>query len=692
MTAINDVTDLSIHDGIAVLTSNYPPVNALGAAVRDGIVAGVAAVLDRPDCKALILICAGRTFFVGADIKEFNVKPMRGASLKNTLSLMENSPKPILAAIHGIALGGGLELALCAHYRVAVPSARFGLPEVNIGILPGAGGTQRLPRVMGVERSLDLLTSGAQVGAAEALESGLIDAIVPEDDLLAGSLEFLTKALQEGREPVSVRDRDEKLIAARARPEVFSQFRRANTKRLRGFEAPEKIIQCVEAAVNLPFDEGLKVERRLYEELLAGAQAAALRYHFFALRQIWKVPDIPAETPRRDIHSVGVVGAGTMGGGIAIAFANANLPVTVVERSAEALERGLGVVRTNYLRSARNGRFSVAEAERRIGLITGSTELSSLANADLIVEAVFENMEVKQTVFRQLDSVAKPGAILGTNTSVLNINEIAAQTQRPQDVIGLHFFSPAHVMKLVEVVRAARTSRETVATAMQVAKSIGKVGVLVGVCHGFVGNRMLLARIRETDRLVLEGCMPWDLDRVLVEFGFPMGLFQMHDLAGLDLSWKRETSSSSTLKEVLCETGRVGQKAGAGYYDYDAERRPTRSPIVEEYVRKFAAAAGEPRPTVNDDDLLTRMIYPMINEGARILEEGLVSRPSDIDVIWTSGYGWPTYRGGPMYYADQIGLDKILATLRERAETDSFWKPAPLLEKLASEGRGFSSL
>jgi 3-hydroxyacyl-CoA dehydrogenase len=538
-----------------------------------------------------------------------------------------------------------------------------------------------------------MVTSGEHVAAAECLEMGLVDELAPEDGLRAAAVAFAARVVGEGRPLRKVRESDDKVAAARGRPEIFTAFRAANARRFRGFRAPEANIECIEAAVNLPFDDGIAVERRLFRELIEGPQSAAQRYLFFAEREIWKIPGLAPDTPTIPVRAVGIVGAGTMGGGIAMNFANAGIPVTIVETTQEALDRGLGVVRANYERSARNGRFPLEDVDRRMALITPTLELQDLADVDLVIEAVFERMDVKQELFRRLDAIVKQGAILATNTSALNIDEIAAVTARPQDVIGLHFFSPANVMRFVEVVRADHTSDAVIKTSMQLAKTIGKLAALVGVCHGFVGNRMLFQRSREAEALLLEGAMPWEVDRALFDFGFAMGPFQMSDLAGLDVGWVKETSRGETIRARLCEAGRRGQKAGGGYYDYDAQRNGTPSPVAEEIIRSFVAERGRPARSFTPEEIIERLIYPMINEGAKILEEGKALRSSDIDVIWVHGYNWPVYRGGPMCFGEQIGLDKVLGRIREfEAEFGEAWKPAPLLERVVAEGKRFRDL
>ncbi|MFO0351342.1 MAG: 3-hydroxyacyl-CoA dehydrogenase NAD-binding domain-containing protein [Alphaproteobacteria bacterium] len=692
MAAINEVTDLALEGDIAVLTLNSPPVNALSAPVRDGIFKGMGEASANPAVRAIVLICQGQTFIAGADISEFG-KPPKGASLFDAQAAIENARVPVIAAIHGTALGGGLEVALTCHYRVAVPSAKCGLPEVKLGLLPGAGGTQRLPRIVGAERALEMVTSGEHVGAKASAAMGLVDELVEEGKLREGALAFARKVIDEMRPLKRVRDLNDKMEAARGKPEIFAAFRKANARRFRGFEAPEANIKCVEAAVNLPFEEGLKEERRLFMGLMTGNQSAAQRYVFFAERAVWKVPDVPAETKTIPVQKVGVIGAGTMGGGIAMNFLNAGIPVTIVEQKQEALDRGLAVIRKNYETTAKRGRLTMEDVEKRMAMLTGSLSLDDLADRDLVVEAVFEDMGIKKDVFGKLDRIVKQGAILATNTSYLNVDEIASATKRPESVIGWHFFSPANVMRLLELVRGDKTSREVIATSLQMARKIGKIAALVGVCPGFVGNRMLAQRQREAQKLILEGAMPWDIDRVLYDFGFPMGPFAMSDLAGLDIGWFKEKSTSSTIREILCEMDRRGQKTGAGFYDYDAERNAKPSPVVEKIIRDFAAKKGINQRTISDQEIIERCIYPMINEGAKILEEGKAIRASDIDIVWINGYGWPVYRGGPMFYGDTIGLDKVLAKMKEfEGQMGAEFTPSRLLEKMVAEGKRFQDL
>ena len=679
MSAINTVTDLTLDGDIGVITLNSPPVNALSADVRDGLAAAMAAAIADPAVKAIVLICAGRTFIAGADISEFG-KPPRGASLPDVQAAIENSPKPVVAAIHGTALGGGLEVALVAHFRVAVASAKFGLPEVKLGLLPGAGGTQRLPRIVGAKAALEMVTTGKPIGAKAAAAAGLIDAIV--GDLRAGAVAFARDAVAQNKPLSRVRDRTVDGIE----PGMFDAYRAANAKAFRGFEAPEANIQCIEAAATLPFDDGIAVERKLFIALMSGLQSKAQRYVFFAERLANKIEGLDPNAPLLPVASVGIIGAGTMGGGIAMNFLNAGVPVTIVETKAEALDRGVATIRKNYENTAAKGRMTADDVAARMALLTPSLDLESLSAADLIIEAVFENMAIKKDVFGKLDTIAKPGAILASNTSYLNVDEIAAATTRPESVVGLHFFSPANVMRLLEVVRGAKTSGQVLATAMAAGKTIGKVAVVSGVCDGFIGNRILSQRQQQAMQLIVEGALPADIDRVLFDFGFPMGPFQMSDLAGLDIGWSAETSKGVTIRDRLCEAGLRGQKNGHGFYDYDAQRNRVPSPVAEKIILDYAAERGVNRRHIDDAEILERCLYPMVNEGAKILAEGMAQRASDIDIVWLNGYGWPIYRGGPMFWADSVGLATIVDKL-----THYGIEPAPLLVKLASEGKSFTN-
>jgi 3-hydroxyacyl-CoA dehydrogenase len=692
MAAINAVTDLTRAGDIAVLTIDSPPVNALSADVRTGLRDSVGQAMADPAVKAIVLICAGRTFIAGADIAEFG-KPPKGAPLTDSQAAIEGGTKPVIAAIHGTALGGGFEVALMCHYRVAVPSARFGLPEIKLGIIPGAGGTQRLPRLIGVENALEAILSGTPFPAKQALQWGVVDELVEEGKLRDGALAFARKVIDTRMPLRRIRDLTDKVEAARGRPEIFEKVRRDNARKYRGFEAWKGALRAVQAAVDLPFDEGIQREREEFLNLVTTAQSQAQRYVFFAERKVWKIADVPDDTPILPIKKVGVIGAGTMGGGISMNFLNAGIPVAIVETAQDALDRGVATIRRNYDNTAKKGRLTQADVQTRMGLLSPGLNLDALSDCDLVIEAIYENMDVKKEVFRKLDKIAKPGAILASNTSYLNIDEIASVTSRPDHVIGMHFFSPANVMRLLEVVRGEKTAKPVIATVMQLARKIGKIAGLVGVCHGFVGNRMLHQRQREAQKLILEGAMPWDVDRVLYDFGLPMGPFAMSDLAGLDIGWSKETSKSSTIRDILCEMDRRGQKTGAGFYDYDEARNAKPSPLVEKIILDFAAKKGVNRRTISDEEILQRCIYPMINEGAKILAEGKAQRASDIDIVWINGYGWPVYRGGPMFYADLIGPDKVLAKLREfEATMGADFTPAPLLERVVTENKRLQDL
>ena len=685
MPAINEVTNLEVNSNIAVLTLNSPPVNALSAKVREGLHEGVKQTTEDDNVKAVVLICEGRTFIAGADITEFGQAP-KGPSLFEVLDMIENSSKPIISAIHGTALGGGLEVALTCHYRIAIPSAKCGLPEVKLGLLPGAGGTQRLPRVVGAQKALQMVTSGEHVPAKECLEMGLIDEMANEDSLLEDAIKFASTIVKENRPLVKVKENEENIKADKGNHALFADFRKSIARKTRGFLAPEYNIQCIEAAVNKPFEEGIKVERELFTKLVTGSQSAAQRYVFFAERLVNKIPDIPSETELIEVNSVGVIGAGTMGGGISMNFANVGIPVTIIEQNQERLDRGLAIIKKNYENTANKGRISMEDVETRMALITGELSLDTLNSQDLIIEAVFENMALKKEIFRKLDDISKAGTILASNTSALNVNEIAAETKRPEDVIGLHFFSPANVMKLLEIVRGEKTSKSIVASSMAIAKKIGKIAVVVGVCPGFVGNRILGQRQREANKLILEGALPWDIDDALFNFGFPMGPFAMSDLAGLDIGWNKETSKGETLRDILCESGRLGQKSGKGFYLYDENRNKSPDPEVEAIIRKFAEAKQIRLRDISKEEILERCLYPMINEGFKILEEGMAIRASDIDIVWINGYGWPAYEGGPMFYGSLVGFDKILDWLKKmEQELGSEFKPSSYLEKVVNE-------
>ena len=691
MTQLTQSVRLEFDDDVALIRIDNPPVNALSHHVRQGLLDGMTQA-EESAATSIVVICDGRTFIAGADITEFSGPP-QPPSLQSAQDAMENCSKPVVAAVHGTALGGGLEVALCAHYRVGISSSQYGLPEVKLGLLPGAGGTQRLPRITGASRALEMMTSGDPISADEALACGLIDEIV--DDLESGAIAFARRAVLDDLPLLRIRDRSDKLEDT---PEsLFSDFRTSIAKRTRGFLAPEYNIRCVEAAVELDFDAGLEREQELFRDLMKGTQSKAQQYYFFAERAALKIPGLAKDTPTVDVTHCGVLGAGTMGGGIAMNFANTGIAVTIVEKDEEALERGLAVVRSNYERTAARGGITSDDVETRMGLISGSTDLGDFANCDLVIEAVFEDMSLKKTVFEQLDGICKPGAVLASNTSALDVNEIAAATGRPESVIGMHFFSPANVMKMLEVVRGDATSDTAIATAMGIGRSIGKTPVLCGVCHGFVGNRMLFMRGIEAEKMILEGAAPSQVDQVLFDFGFPMGPFAMSDLAGLDIGWNEATSSGSTVRELLCESGRRGQKNGRGYYTYDPNTRAaTPDPEVEEMILAFGERQGIARREVSDQEILERCLYPMVNEGAKILAEGIAIRGSDVDVVWINGYGWPMYTGGPMFWADNIGLPEVSERIRHYSSTvgGDHWEISPLIETLASDGgtlSGFSN-
>jgi 3-hydroxyacyl-CoA dehydrogenase len=688
MGSINASVDLRRDGEIAVVTVDNPPVNALKHEVRAGLAEALRQARDDGAFNAVVIACAGRTFFAGADITEFG-KPPQAPSLHGVIAAIEAMPKPVVAALHGTALGGGFELALACHFRVATPGARVGLPEVKLGLLPGAGGTQRLPRLIGPEKALQMIVTGEPIGAAEARADGVIDEIV-EGDLTAAAIDFASRIVREGRPLRLVRDREEKLIG-----EGFADAAEALTRRLRGREAPAACVEAVRNAIVLPFEEGLKRESELFRELVAGDQSKAQRHIFFAEREAAKVPGIPEGTKPRPIASGAVIGAGTMGGGIAMCFANAGIPVTIVETARDLLQKGLERVAANYRATVSRGGLSADEMERRIALITGVTELEAVGAADVVIEAVFEEMDLKRRVFSDLDRLAKPNAVLATNTSTLDVDEIARATKRPQDVLGTHFFSPANVMRLLEIVRGAATAPDALATAVTLGRRIGKVPVTVGVCYGFVGNRMLARRSAETERLLLEGALPQEVDAAVAAFGFPMGPFAMADMAGLDVGWRirRGRGEHNEIEDALCEAGHYGQKTGKGYFRYDAgSRTPIPDPEVENIILETSSRHGINRRPIAQEEIVERMIFPMINEGARILDEGIATRPGDIDVIWVYGYGWPVWRGGPMYHADRLGLGHVRDRLTYYAgrSRDASLRPAPLLARLAAEGRGFA--
>ena len=685
---INANVDLRRDDGIAIVTVDNPPVNALKHEVRAGLAEALRQTRDDPAVKAVVMACAGRTFFAGADITEFG-KPPQAPGLGEVITAIEALPKPMVAALHGTALGGGFELALACHFRVAVAGARVGLPEVKLGLLPGAGGTQRLPRLIGPEKALKMIVTGDPIEAREALADGIVDEIV-EGDLTAGAIAYARRVVAEGRPLRRVRDREDKLVA-----EGFADAAEALTRRLRGREAPAACVEAVRNAITMPFEEGLRREGELFRKLVAGDQSKAQRHIFFAEREAARVPGIPEGTKPRPITTGAVIGAGTMGGGIAMCFANAGIPVTIVETSHDLLQKGLDRVSANYRATVSRGGLAAGEMERRMGLIQGVTELDAVGAADVVIEAVFEEMELKKRVFADLERVARAGAILATNTSTLDVDEIARATSRSHDVLGTHFFSPANVMRLLEIVRGAATSPDALATAVALGRRLGKVPVTVGVCYGFVGNRMLARRSAEAERLLLEGALPQEVDAAVTGFGFPMGPFAMADMAGLDVGWRirKGRGERNEIEDTLCEAGHFGQKTGKGYFRYNGgSRTPLPDPEVERIILDASSRAGVARRAITQEETVERMIFPMINEGARILEEGVATRPSDIDVIWVYGYGWPVWRGGPMYYADRLGLTHLRDRLTLYAERsgDETLLPATRISRLAAEGRGFA--
>jgi len=692
---VSEVVKVERRDAVAIVTVNSPPVNALSAAVRKGIADGVKSAEADASVKAIVIACAGRTFIAGADITEFG-KPPQSPSLHEVIEVIENSSKPVVAAIHGTALGGGLELALGAHFRVATKDAKLGLPEVKLGLLPGAGGTQRLPRAVGPELAVKMIVGGDPIGAADALKNGLIDEVVDGEPAVGGEA-FARKVLAEKRPLRKLRDDDSKLAAAKADKSIFTNAAAAANKRNRGLEAPLAAAEAVSHSLDQPFDQALKSERDLFLKLMNGEQSKAQRYAFFSEREAAKVSGVPDGTKPRDVKQVAIIGAGTMGGGIAMSFANAGIPVTLIETGDEQLKRGLGVMQKNYEATAARGGIPADAPAKRMGLIKGVVGIENVKDADLIIEAVFETMAIKKEVFGKLDQFAKPGAVLATNTSYLDINAIAAMTKRPQDVLGMHFFSPANVMKLCEIVRGEKTAPDALMTAVNVAKRIAKVPVVVGVCDGFVGNRMLAARGKQAEKFLFEGALPQQVDAVLTKFGMPMGPFAMGDLAGLDIGWRsrQDRGIKSEIADAICEAGRFGQKTGKGYYKYEAgSRSPLPDPEIEKLIEETTAKLGLKRRQIDDQEILERLMYPMINEGARILEEKIAARPSDIDVVWLYGYGWPIYRGGPMFYADSVGLKKIAERLSFYAKqtNDPSLEPTPLLKRLADEGKTFASL
>jgi 3-hydroxyacyl-CoA dehydrogenase len=695
---------LTSRDGdVGVITVNNPPVNALSPGVPEGIAAGIAEFGKDDAIKAIVLIGGGRTFIAGADIKEFGKitsgqKP-RDLGFLRILDQIEQSAKPVVAAIHGDALGGGLETAMACHYRVAVKSAKVGQPEVKLGIIPGAAGTQRLPRLVGVAKALEMCVQGDPISASDALNAGVIDEIV-EGDLLAGAVAFARG--KAGSAPRRTRDLKDKLGDAASNAPVFAAARDAARKRQRNLTAPQAAIDAVEAATKLPFDKGVERETELFQQCLFSDQSKALIHVFFGEREVAKIPDIPKETPLIPVKRAAVIGAGTMGGGIAMVFANAGIPVLLKETDQAALDRGVGTIRKNYANSVAKGRFTEQVMNERMALIQPALTYDGFAEADMIVEAVFEGMEIKKKVFGEIDRVAKPGAVLASNTSTLNVDEIASATKRPEAVIGTHFFSPANVMRLLEIVRGKASSKEVIATCMALSKKIGKIGVLVGNCRGFVGNRMFGPYRREAQFLAEEGATVEAVDQALYDFGMAMGPLATGDLAGLDVGWRiRKEFKDAEDKSVrqplaedrLCEMGRYGQKTGAGWYRYDANRKPSHDSEVDKLIEQCRQEAGVTPRSIDAREIVDRCIYALVNEGARILEEGYALRSVDIDITYVSGYGFPAFRGGPMFYADTVGLPKVYERVLEfEKQHGKLWTPAPLLKKLAEEGGKFSQI
>ena len=696
---MSNLVKITKENGVAIITIDNPPVNALSPGVPEGIAAGITELNNDPALNAAVVIGAGRTFVAGADIKEFGKMVATGhrGSLLPLLRQIEDSGKPVVMAIHGQAFGGGLELAMAGHYRVALPTAQVGQPEVKLGIIPGATGTQRLPRLVGVAKAVEMCAEGKPVSAREAAAFGLIDRLI-DGDLLAGAVAFAREVAD--KPAPKTRERTEKLGTPEQNAPIFTAARDTVRKKQRGMQAPLAAIDGIEAGIGLSFDEGCEREAKLFTECLFSDQSKALIHVFFGEREVAKIPDIPKETRVLPVNRVAVVGSGTMGGGIAMVFANAGIPVFINDVDQAALDRGLANIQSNYQNSVKRGRFTQQFVDERLALIKPTLKLANFAAADLVVEAVFEGMAFKKEVFAKLDSIAKPGAILATNTSYLNVDEIASATRRPESVLGLHFFSPANVMRLLEIVRSKGASKEVLATCMQLAKRIGKVGVLVGNCRGFVGNRMFSLYRREAQFLVEEGAEVEAVDKALYDFDMAMGPLSVADLAGLDIGWRMRKEFRHLQKpgvrqpiaeDGLCELGRFGQKTGAGWYKYDASRKQIPDPEVATLVRRWAAERGIVRRPIASQEIVERCIYSMVNEGARILEEGIALRPGDIDIIYLSGYGFPNYRGGPMWYADTVGLKKVYDRVCEfHHELGELWQPAPLLKQLALSGQGFA--
>ncbi len=696
---MSDATSYSVRDGIAVIAMNNPPVNGLGSVLRPGIVEGLKKAEADPAVKALVIIGSAKAFSGGADIREFNTpKSSMSPTLPEINDAQDNFKKPMVAAIGGFALGGGLELALGCHYRVAAPKTLLGLPEVKLGILPGSGGTQRLPRVVGAAEAVRMMTTGNPVPAEKGLQVGLVDEVV-QGDLLEGAIAFAKKLIAEGKGPRRIRDLSVKVDGD---PKAFFEAARTEVgKASRGYPAPLEIVACVEAAVNLPFDDGRKEERRRFAGLVEGNESKALRHMFFAERQTTKIPDVPEGTPTRKIEKAAVIGAGTMGGGITMSLVNVGIPVTIIEMKQDALDRGIATIKKNYASTVSKGRLKQEEMDKRMALITPALSIEAGKDADIIIEAVFERMDVKQEIFRKLDAVMKPGAILASNTSTLDVDAIAAVTKRPQDVIGTHFFSPANVMRLLEVVRGKATGKDVLATTMALGKKIKKVPVVSGVCDGFIGNRMIEKYGQQSLFLLDEGCSPQQVDAAVQKWGMAMGPLTMGDMAGLDIGWEirkrryieRPNFLYSKVGDKVAELGRFGQKTGKGWYLYEAgNRKPIPDPLVDTIVADYRKANNIPTRSISDEEIVERLIYSLVNEAAYILEEGIALRASDIDMVYLTGYGFPPYRGGPMFYADTVGLPKVLAAIEgfQKGYMGEVWKPAPLLVQLAKDGKKFN--
>lgn len=677
---------------VAVVVISSPPVNALSAQVRAGLAEAIAKAGADPTVQAIVIAAEGKAFVAGADISEFG-KPPAPPSLPDVLTAIEQCAKPVVAAINGVALGGGLELALACHGRVASPVAKLGLPEIKLGIIPGAGGTQRLPRILGAAPAFAMMLTGEPVDAQKALDLGLVDAIAEMDLLAAAKAHALT--LARAGAPPQVRNRDDRFTAEdRA---AFEAKATDALKRSPGMPNVAALADAVRAALDLPFDEAIALERARFKALVDDPSSKALRHVFFAERATARIPGVGKDVKPRPIGKAAVIGAGTMGGGIAMCFAQAGIPVTIIEVKEEAIAAGLARIRANYETSVKRGSITAEAMEMYLGLITGKVGLEAAADADIIVEAAFEDMGVKGEIFRALDKVAKPGAILATNTSYLDVNAIAAETARPQDVVGLHFFSPANVMRLLEVVRGEKTAPDVLVTSLDLGRKLGKLPVVVGVCYGFVGNRMLAKRSQAAERILLAGALPHEVDAAVTAFGFRMGPFAMLDLAGLDIGWRSRkiTGVKAPVGDALCEMGRFGQKTGRGFYLYpDGARKGERDPETEALIAALSAERGIARRSFSSEEIIARLMYPMVNEGAKILEEGIAARASDIDVVWINGYNWPGFTGGPMHWAEGVGLGKIVAALEAfAAETgDESLKPAPLLKRLAEEAGSFATL